>query len=446
MQRAMRHIRVDGVSEYMNNREIVITNKSCTILLMIYAASVFIWDYTIAYQATLVLMFACALWFYRGRLLRLSPYLATSGLFLLYFLIHTCLGLTTNVRYSREYLVALTINLAALMCILCIVDSRAKIEAVLKTLIFAALAIWIYALIIDRSHLFSGSMGAKGATIPKPIFGGRYNHNNLPMFAGYAVLFLTYFRLKGRPVPGTYFLYVFFLACVLMTGARKALMFTLIGLLAYPLLFSKKTEPYSNKTAKLLALVFCAAVAVYLLMFNEWLYEMIGKRFAGAVSGLLGGDFTESSARSRSRMITTALNAIREHFLLGIGLNNFRTLEGSYNTWSHNNFLEIMVSGGILPLLIYYSFPVYAFLKLRKVKRDPMAGMFFTYLIYLVIHDLLTITYTARNVGLMLGLTAAFLMIRGREVDRAQRAFHNSGEPARGQCRQFKEPEYQHTE
>lgn len=412
-----------------DSRGIVITRTWCAILLAIYAACIFIWDYTIAYQAVLALMFASTLWFYRGRMLRLSPYLVSSGLFLLFFLTHTCVGLSTNIRYSREYLVALTINFAALMCILCIVDTRAKIELVMKALIFTALVIWVYALIVDRSHLFSGSMGAKGATIPKPIFGGRYSHNNLPMFAGYAVLFLTYFRLKNRPIPGTWLLYVFFLACVLMTGARKALMFMLIGLMAYPLLFSKKTEPYSNKTTKLLALVFCLIIAIYLIMTNEKLYEMIGKRFAGAVSGLLEGEFTESSARSRAQMVTTALNSIREHFLLGIGLNNFRTLEGSFHTWSHNNYLEIAVSGGILPLLIYYSFPVYAFFMLRKVRRDPMAGMFFTYLIYLVIHDLLSVSYNARSIGLMLGLIDAFLRIKARETDRAQREFHSSELP-----------------
>lgn len=401
----------------MDDRGLVITRKGCMIFLMIYAASVFIWDYTIAYQAALVLMVGCALVLYRGRLLRLSPYVAVSGLFLLYFIVHTCLGLSTAPRLSIDYLVTLCINLVAVMSVICIVDSREKIEMVLKTLIVAAVAIWIYVIIVDRAHWFTGTLGGR---IEKPIFGGKYSHNNLPMLAGYAVLFLSYFRLKNKNLKWVYFLDAFFLVCVLLSGARKALLFMLLGLFAYPLMLSKKPEQYVNKTIKFTVLIVCVVMAFVLIMTNETLYAVIGHRFVGFLDGLVGGTFTESSARSRMVMLQTALNTVREHFLLGIGLNTFRTLEGSFGTWSHNNFLEIMVSGGILPLLIYYSFPVYAFVKLMKTRRDPLSGMFMTYLIYIVIHDLLSISYNARNLGLMMSLIAAYLLIREREIRGAQ--------------------------
>lgn len=430
MERALTVFGDSGLSPLTDSRGIVIRRDICAVLLAIYAACVFIWDYTIAYQAALVVMLGATLALYRGRLLRLSHYFVTSGLFLLYFLIHTCVGLSGNVKYSAEYLVTLTINLAAVMCILCIVDSPRKIELVMKVLIFTAFAIWIYALIVERKHLFSGMLGAKHATIPKPIFKGRYSHNNLPMFAGYAVLFLSYFRIKHRPIPFTWPLNAFFLACVLLTGARKALVFTMFGMLVYPLMFSKKQERSANKTVKILGLAGCVIVAFYLIMTNETLYAMIGNRFAGFIDGLLEGDFTESSARSRSIMFTTALASAKEHPLLGIGLNNFRTLEGSFSTWSHNNFLEILVSGGLLPLLIYYSYPVYAFIRLVKIRKDPMAGLFLSYMIYIVIHDCLTVSYIGRTTGLLMGLIAAYLEIYDRQRRRRDASFHdNDGIP-----------------
>ena len=421
---ALNPFRKGGSPDLGDGRGIVITRDWCTVLLALYAASVFVWDYTIGYQAALVVMLAFTVALYRGRILRLSPYVASSGLFLLYFLVHTCVGLTVDVKSSTDYLVTLCINMAAAMCILCIVDSRRKIEIVMKVLICTAVALWVYIIIADRQNLLSHQLGAK---IQKPIFGGVYAHNNLPMFAGYAVLFLTYFRLKRRPLPFTWALYAFFLICVLLASARKALLFTLFGLLVYPLLFSKKTERFSNRTIKLAGLVIGVCVAFYLVMTNATLYELIGYRFDGLISGLLEGSFTESSARSRSVMIATALDSIHDHFLLGIGLNTFRTLEGSYGTWSHNNFLEIMVSGGILPLLIYYAFPVYAFVKLRRIRKDPMAGMFMTYMIYVVIHDLLSISYNARNMGLMMCLISAYLSLQEKEKRKRQREFHDVG-------------------
>lgn len=436
MERALTPFGGNSLPPLTDDRGIVITRGTCAVLLAIYAACIFIWDYTIAYQAALVVMLGVTLALYRGRLLRLSPYFVISGLFLLYFLIHTCVGLSGNVKYSTEYLVTLTINLVAVMCILCIVDSPRKIELVMKVLIFTAFAIWIYALIVERKHLFSGMLGAKHATIPKPIFKGRYSHNSLPMFAGYAVLFLSYFRMKHRPIPFTWALYAFFLVCVLLTGARKALLFTLFGMMVYPLMFSKKQERPSNKTSKILSLACCVIVAFYLIMTNEKLYAMIGNRFAGFIAGFLEGEFKESSARSRSIMFTTALSSAMEHPLLGIGLNNFRTLEGSFRTWCHNNFLEILVSGGILPLLIYYSYPVYAFIRLVKIRKDPMAGMFLTYMVYIVIHDCLTVSYITRTMGLMMGLIAAYLEIYDRQKRQREAMFHNNDGIPVGACKE----------
>lgn len=397
----------------MYDRGIVITRKFCMILLAIYAASVYIWDYTIAYQAALVLMVGCVLALYRGRILKLSPYIVASGLFLLYFLVHTCLGLSVDARLSANHLLTLAINLLAAMCIICIVDSREKIEIIMKVLIIAAVAIWVYAIIVDRQHWFTGTLAWR---LKKPLFGGRYAHNNLPMMAGFAVLFLSYFRMVNRPIKFTYVLYAFFLVCVVLSGARKALLFTLYGVMVYPLMLSKKHQRPANRAIKILILIVGIVFTFIMIMTNETLYALVGNRFAGVISGLLEGTFTESSARSRSVMFSTGMNAVSEHFLLGIGLNAFRTLEGSFRTWSHNNYLEIMVSGGILPLLIYYSFPVYAFIKLRNTRRDPMAGMFLTFLLYMVLHDFLSVSYNARNIGLMMSLIGAYILIRRREI------------------------------
>ena len=110
-------------------------------------------------------------------------------------------------------------------------------------------------------------------------------------------------------------------------------------------------------------------------------------------------------------MIQTAINLIKQRPLLGHGLNTFRSFPGSFGTWSHNNYLELWVSGGLLPVVIYYINYIYSLVKLKSKTSTPMGGLFFSLMLYFFIHDAVSVTYVSRYAGIVLGFIAAYLVV-----------------------------------
>lgn len=391
-----------------------IKKSSLIYFLIAYMVGIYVWDYTIIYQTALVLMAAVSLLIYRKKWINLNTWIVCEILFIVFFAIHTLLGFSIRPSLSYDYLLTMVINCIASISIICIIDSRQKIEVVLKAIIVIAVFLCIYAVIADRSNLLSGNLGEG---LKKPIIGGNYLHNNIPMLASYAILALSYFKVCKKQVRFSYLLYVFFLVVVFLSGARKALIFAFFGIIIYPIMASEKSSSSLMRFFKLGLVAISGIIILYVLLTNDFLYGLVGYRFSGVISGLMGGEYTESSARSRSIMITTAVNAIRNKWWIGIGLNTFRTLPGSFYTWSHNNYLEILVSGGIIPLCLYYLFPIKATLKLTKYKKDPMASMFFWFLVFMFIHDYLTVSYIERPIGFFINIACAFLLVLEREKD-----------------------------
>lgn len=379
-------------------------------LLVAYTIGIFVWDYTILYQLPLVLMFGVTFVLYRGNVFGGSVFATSYTALIVYFVFHTLLLGGEGVSYSVQYLITMCINLAAIICVVKLVTTRKKLEFIMRVCIWTTLVLCAYIIIMDIPNLLSGSLGN---TVQKPITGGWYTHNDIAFLAAMSIMFLQYFRLSKMKFRGNLVMTAFFLLFIVMTGARRSLMLALVAVAGYPLLFPKLENPTPGRVAKF---GFKAALAGGLILVafgvmleNQFLYDMIGYRFEGFFAGFLGEEFTESSAASRDVMREAALRLIAEKPWLGYGLNTFQTFQGSYSTWSHNNYLELWVSGGIFAVIIYYGSYVYAAIKLLKIKNDKLAGMFFTYMIFAFVNDVMAVAFIDRVPLFMLALVAAFI-------------------------------------
>jgi O-antigen ligase len=96
---------------------------------------------------------------------------------------------------------------------------------------------------------------------------------------------------------------------------------------------------------------------LYLTLKWEPLYLVIGKRVESLVQGLDGGT-TDSSTSTRFDMISTGLQYFIQKPFFGYGLGNYRFISG-YNTYSHNNYTELLVSFGLFGTVLYYSMHLY---------------------------------------------------------------------------------------
>ena len=390
-------------------RKIRLNKKATISLLILYLIGILVWDYTWIYQTALVLLLCAFLVINKGKVaLKNRPFLLTNFVLLVYFAIHTLLGFSTNNSLSNSYLITLTINvIASVLCENIICDEN-SIERIMKAWIVVSILISLYIIIMDRSNILSGHLGSH---VSKPITGSLYSHNDIALIAAFAIAFIGYFINKRKMARSAIIVQVFLMVFIILTGARKSLLIAMAGFIVYPLIFNGK-KGLKKWIGVIIACIGVIAI-FYVVLNNELLYRLIGYRFAGYFSGLSGGTFTESSAITRSVMRETAWSAIREKPFLGWGLNTFRTLPGSYGTWSHVNYLELWVSGGIMAVIIYYSFYLYAVISLAKkgYRENPnLNGLFLMLMFCMVIMDYLSVTYVSRMMGFIYCMVDVYIL------------------------------------
>lgn len=106
---------------------------------------------------------------------------------------------------------------------------------------------------------------------------------------------------------------------------------------------------------KLGAFALSGAVALYLVLFTN-LFAGFGSLAHVREVGLyfLKGEGVGGSSAERISLLRAAWGWFLQRPMTGWGLACFRFLDGSLEMYAHNNYLELLVSGGIPMALIYY--------------------------------------------------------------------------------------------
>lgn len=395
---------------------LTINKDSLITFLALYVIGISVWDYTLAYQIALVAMFVFTILVYKLDVLRNTFLTKAYALLFIYFVVHTKVVGSASAEDSSRYFITMGINLAATICFGKILTSRTKIEKIMRIFVWMTLCVCLYVIVVDAANLFSGSLSWHTL---KPFSKEAYGHNEVAILAAISVMFLVYFKLEQKRFPIKLPLIIFFGVFVILTGARRSFLLLLVAAIVYPLLFSRLREPTVSNVVKTGVKAGLVAVGILIAFFaileNEFLYEMIGSRFEGVFAGLSGDEFLESSAVSRDVMLRAAWELVLKNPWVGYGLNSFRAFEGSFSTWSHNNYLELWVSGGIIAVVIYYSFYIYAMSKLVKMKNDYLAGLFFSYMLFTFVNDFIAVTYVGRTPLMMLALVEAYIRFGRKE-------------------------------
>lgn len=172
----------------------------------------------------------------------------------------------------------------------------------------------------------------------------------------------------------------FVAATTLFTGSRKVLIFYIITFA----LFSLK----SNK--RNIILIASSIFIIYFLLMNiEPLYYLIGYKI-----NIFGKNSTSYAVYSQSDINrVTYLNKAWELFKespFGIGFGSTIQKMGIY---SHNNFLEVLVSGGIIGFLIYYCIYLHIFI-IHWANREKWLSQYFLITLFaLLVFEIWQVTY-----------------------------------------------------
>ena len=202
-----------------------------------------------------------------------------------------------------------------------------KISAILVSFIT-----WIVNYSLTRNFFLRGS--------------GGINANGMAILDAFA---LTLLVIKGKASIRKNLGYILclLLFCVI-SGTRKSfiIIFVMISVF-YCFRYPKKLPKY------LLMGTIGLGIALFLLMKIPFLYKSIGVRIEALILFAQGGE-GDSSLATRASFISLGMMYFKESPIWGNGVNCFKTISGAYGTYSHNNYVELLFSVGLVGTLSYY--------------------------------------------------------------------------------------------
>lgn len=171
-----------------------------------------------------------------------------------------------------------------------------------------------------------------------------------------------------------------------LTGSKRAILIVMCGFLL--LLFN------NNKIDKKRLIITIVSILFFCILcfIVPILYDYIGIRFLELLGGLGIIDFqTDSSTTLRMTYSLIALSLWKNNIFFGGGFDVVR-LYGGFNTYSHNNYFELLASFGLIGTLFYYSFYFYE-IKLLFVQNNSYSKLIMVILIGILISDIGAVTF-----------------------------------------------------
>lgn len=163
---------------------------------------------------------------------------------------------------------------------------------------------------------------------------------------------------------------------IFSTGSKKAIIVVAIASLL--LLFK------DGKIVKKRILYFGITLGVIILacFTVPALYEYIGRRFLSLFGEIGLIQFhSDHSSELRAEYIEKAIELWKNNLWIGGGYDNFRVNSG-FETYSHNNYVELLSSVGILGLTIYYGY--YLLLLWKNARQSNLNMKNILYILFII--------------------------------------------------------------
>lgn len=266
-------------------------------------------------------------------------------LFTAYAYAHTALGMSLDSETSRRMVGTLVVNCIVGLLFYNYMIVRGDFDQVLRVFMWACVAASALGLLILGSSLSTGRLSANASVLGDQV---DLNPNTLGMLAAYAFLATLFTSMKKK--SAAYFgVLAWCIIVVLLSGSRKSLLAVVVGAFILAFLSSPK-----GRTRVILGAVISTSLLYQLVIYSPVLYSVIGYRLEAVIDYFQGASFVEGSLSSRTAYIELGWKAFLERPWTGYGLDCFRLLQGAYGTYSHNNYIELLVSVGLVGTAIFY--------------------------------------------------------------------------------------------
>lgn len=156
------------------------------------------------------------------------------------------------------------------------------------------------------------------------------------------------------------------LCVILLTLSVKVIILTICSFLClFFVHFLRRNSFSARRKEKSFLIVFLVVAISLIILLQTGYFEYTIKRASHKIQLF----FIERDMSLREDLIKEGLLLFSQRPFLGYGINNFRYYYGQktgIQTYTHNNFLELLVGVGLLGFFIYYSIYIYSFYLLVK--------------------------------------------------------------------------------
>lgn len=186
-----------------------------------------------------------------------------------------------------------------------------------------------------------------------------------------------------------------FAAMGMMSGSKKAVVFMAAGICALLWLFSQKTD--LNKRMLIYTSIIGTMVLIVYAIRTIPFFATISVRLDEFVSTLVGGEGAAKTDQNRMNMIIVGLDAFWENPIFGNGTGHSYI---HFNTYSHNNYVELLMNYGLIGFGAYYiPYVALLFALLKRSKNsDKAAGYLLVYILLQLCLGIAWVNYYERVV------------------------------------------------
>ena len=198
----------------------------------------------------------------------------------------------------------------------------------------------------------------------------------------------------------------YFIMMLLLTGSKKAIAFLVIGCVILGLYLLRDVSNL-KKIFVLIGMVALGYALVYVIR-NISAFYTINMRLNEMIGTILGDSQYSNTDASRIMMTTRGIEAFMNSPFFGNGTGYSYILFGTY---SHNNFVELLMNYGLVGFILYY-FPYLVLLKrlyVRMRERDLYALYFTIFISLQIVLGVGWVNYYERVIQLLTMVAWAYI-------------------------------------
>jgi O-antigen ligase len=206
-----------------------------------------------------------------------------------------------------------------------------------------------------------------------------------------------------------YILYsILFFAMMILSGSRKVYLSLFIVVLWFLITNFRKIKPRT-----ILFVVLISALGFIFLVSSD-LFSYSINRFRGFINLFIGGEDVDISTLVRIEMIQEGFSAFSRRPLVGYGFGYIEEILTprflGFSSYLHNNYIELLVSVGLLGFICFYYMYFSFFKKLRKI-NEISKPLYLIFIIVLLSTDLAMATYRLKITFLIIPFIDSYIRI-----------------------------------